>query len=192
MTNWAPDYTPRCVIKYRSAGLPHTWTTRAARGTASGSLVPNSLATLDAIVAAMDSILCDDFAVESVFFIEQDTDLQIPFAFSPLTNTGTVAISAFSSMDKATEIRFPGKSLGGLVTHLSIFGAQLSMDSTTGQAQSWGLLPASVSAEAAGAIAALQGSDFYANDNRLTVWYNYATCSVNDHWWKEARKSGGL
>lgn len=193
MTNWAPDYTPRLIVHYTSAGLPHTWTLRANRGSTAGSSAVSMLASMSSVVTALSSLLCNDLAVTSAFWIDQDTDIQIPIPGAALTSTGTNAISGFTTADKATELRFPGKSLGGLVHHISFFGIQLTMDSNAVDGERYGRMTAAQYATIAAAVAAFAGSrDFVANDNRAVVWYDYATNKVNDYWWKQARKTGGL
>lgn len=193
MTNWAPDYTPRGIIHYTSAGVPHTFTGRSARGTPSATVVGEVFQAFDDLVTALTTILCDDFAITAMFYIAEDTNIQIPVTPAPvLTTGGAVPIANMSTMDKATQLVFPGKSNGGLKARVSILGMNLTMDNTTETGQTHGRITAAESALVADAVAALQDSNLVANDNFPVSWYEYATNKVNDYWWKQARKTGGL
>lgn len=192
MTNWAPDYTPRVIYHYTSAGVPHTWTFRVPRDTPAGTAASMAFGAADGLVGALASLLPDDFSVTAAFYIAQDTNVTIPITPPPVIGTGAVAVAALSTQDKATSLTFPGKSNLGLRHSISVFGIQLTPDSTTVSGQTYGRILAADAATVANAVAALQSSDLVANDNAGVSWYSYCTNKVNDHWWKEARKTGGL
>lgn len=190
--NWAPDFTPRVIYHYTSAGLPHTWTYRVARDTPAGTAASTVFLAARGLILALESLLPDDFSLTSAFFIAQDTNIAIPISPTPVLPTGLVAVAALSTMDKATALTFPAKSNLGLRHSISVFGVQLTPDSTTVSGQTYGRILAADAATVADAVASLNTSGLVANDNAAVTWYDYCTNKVNDHWWKEARKSGGL
>lgn len=192
MTNWAPDFTQRVLIHYTSAGVPHTQTIRYARGTAAGLAVADAITTFQGEADALDTILCDDFSITAIDFIDEDENVSVPVSGPFPGVAGAVPIGGFSTQDKATFLRFPGKSNGGLKTSLTIFGVNLSMDSTVITGQTYGRILAADSAPVADVITALTRSTLVANDNRPVTWYQYCTCKVSSYWWRQARKTGGL
>lgn len=192
MTTWAPTNTPRVVLKYISATIPHSWTIRAARGTSPAAAVAAAVAQMNAFTTALAVWLPDDLAVTEGFFIPQDDTVAVPITPPPSVGGGDVPFGDYSTVDKATELRFAGKSNGGTVTHLSVFGIAINMDVNNDLPPTYGLIPGALSAQVSAAVAALNAGDTVAIDNFTISWYNRATVKVNDYWWRQARKTGGL
>ena len=192
MTNWAPDYTPRAILKYRSAGLGHSWTLRFARGTDLGDVQADAASWMADFVTALESVLPTDFAVTEAFTIAQDTNIQIPFDNPVVVPDGAVDFTTMSNEDKARSLGFAGKSTLGLPGRLYIFGIAINPDTTSPGGINHGLLTAAEYLIIEDAVAALNNAPFVANDGAQIIFYQRATHKVNDYWWKQARKNGGL
>ena len=192
MPDWAPDYTPRAVLKYRSAGLGHSWTLRFARGTDLGDVEADSAAYMAAFITALETVLPTDFAITEAFTIDQDSNIQIPFGTNPVLPTGDVDYTTMSNEDKARSLGFAGKSTLGLPGRLFIFGIAINPDTTSPGGINYGLMTAAEYPIIEDAVAALNAAPFVANDGAQIIYYQRATHKVNDYWWKQARKNGGL
>lgn len=192
MTNWAPDYTPRVIIHYTTAGISHTFTGRVARGTADGAAVAAVVSAFGGLCGALIPVLPDDFTITQVFLIHQDSNITIPVTPAPAIATGASPANGFSTQDKATQLTFPGKSNAGLKHHVSIIGLQFNPDTTTVSGQTYGRITSAESTPVNNAVTALNASALVANDGQEVAWYAYATNKVNDYWWRQARKTGGL
>lgn len=192
MPNWAPDYTPRAIVKYRSAGLAHSWTLRYARGTTQLVVETASANFLADFVEALESVLPSDFAVTEAFTIAQDANIQIPFTTGLTVPAGDVDYVTMSTEDKARSFGFAGKSSLGLPGRLFIFGIAINPDTTSSDGISYGLLTSAGYPIIQNAVSALNAAPLVGNDGAAMSFYQRATHKVNDYWWQQARKNGGL
>lgn len=192
MTNWAPDYTPRAILKYRSAGLAHSWTFRFARGTTQAAVEANAEAIATDIAVGLETVLPSDFAITEAFYIAQDSNISIPFSAPVVVPDGAVDYTTMSTEDKARALGFAGKSTLGLPGRLFVFGIAINPDTTSPGGLSYGLMTSAEYPIIANTVAALNGSVLVGNDGAAMNFYQRATHKVNDYWWKVARRSGGF
>lgn len=192
MPNWAPDFTPRAIVKYRSAGLAHSWTLRFARGTPTLNVETAAANVLADLVEALESVLPSDFAVTEAFTIAEDANIQIPFTTGLTVAQGDVDFVTMSNEDKARSFGFAGKSSLGLPGRLFVFGIAINPDTTSPGGISYGLLTSAEYPIIQNAVSALNAAPLVANDGAPISFYQRATHKVNDYWWEQARKNGGL
>lgn len=188
MPTFAPDFTPRYIAHYVSAGIPHRTQVRVQRGQFGGVIAADAEPVLASLVAALQALLPADFAWTSGETIDQDTSVSAPSTV-PANPTGAVAVADMSPQDKISHITFVGRN-GRSTTQLRIFGVQFTPDVAPGVASSGSLfrLNPGVVGDVDAAIAVLQGGSLVCNNNLPVTWSLYANLKVNDKWLRQVRK----
>lgn len=184
--DFAPNVTPRYRVRYVSAGIAHSWTFRAARGSNPGD-VQNSVNTLlEALEAALLDVLPGDFHATAADYAVEDSDVfSIPL-IPPTFNGGENAVSAYSPFQRITEATFKGRGNGSKGS-FGIFGVFVNQSTAAGYGGN-GRIDLGESAIWDAALAVLQGStSLYTIANAPISWYNFITVKPNDHWVKKVR-----
>lgn len=192
MPDFAPDYTPRYIVEYVSAGLTHHMTVRGFRGESSTLTITRGFTGIGDVVAALQAFLPADFHFVSAEYIPQDTNVGSPTSI-PADPVGAVTVANMSNMEKATSVGFVGRS-NSTPMRLFVFGFAYDPDDpepTTNPERDF-RLQASEVAEVATAVAALNAAGYAATNNLPGAWKQYVNLKVNDHYLRLLRKLGSL
>lgn len=183
MADYAPNYTPRARIKYLAAGLNHSLTVRAPRGSSFAD-TQGRIGTLATMMTALSPLMADDFAVYAQEVALTDVDVFLP-ATSPATfPSGSVAIADYSTLQRITSTSWSGKNALGQA-RFSIFGLfwDIEVDIEAADFVMLGTETSVITTIANAASAA-----FCSNSGQLASFYPRATLKVNDYWVRQVRK----
>lgn len=185
--DFAPNWTPRMIYGYTSAGIAHHVMVRVTRGTSLATANGSCNTVLQGVTTALANLLPTDFLWTDSQFIPEDSDVAAPGISLPANPTGLMDVADYSHNMRATETTFIGKGGGSRVT-LSIFGVFWVLSDPTSPASN-GKVNVTESTPVSNAIASLAGSSTPKTIADAPVtWAKYATVKVNDHWLKEVRK----
>lgn len=189
MPDFAPTATPRYVVKYRSAGLNHSWTIRGNRNETSATTIGRGANLAAELRNAVKAFLADDFTFLSAFYIPQDTEVSVG-AELPSQDVGLIPVEDFKREDKIRVLTISGKSSNGSRSHISIWGYKLPTDPDTEGPASDFIVLATESAAVLAAIGALNARNVAGIDNGVVEYYPYATIKTNDRGVKKVRQGG--
>lgn len=188
MADFAPDYTPRWVCRYRSATLTHTLTLRGGRGESKATVENRASALFAQLSADLTNYLFEDLEALEASYIAEDTSIAFPSVIPALT-AGVNLVDDASVIDKISTWRFSGRTAQGTKAGFFLFGVQVSPD-TPGDTQ-WHNDFRFTSAEIAAigvAVGHLNASGLYGIDGYQVVWRPSVTYKSNDYWVRQARK----
>ncbi len=188
MPDFAPNYTPRVVTKYLSAGLVHDALIRGPRGAVLADVVNGARATMTGLMTALHTLLPSDFAFISCKSCAKDEVIFNP-ELAPVAGTaGSIDPATLSHMSRACELNFNGRA-SSTPWAMAIFGVFFSLDDPASPASNGRIEPGE-SAVVTAAIAVLNANVGLAANNNLRPIINaYVNYKVNDHWLAIARKT---
>lgn len=188
MTTHAPDFTPRLVVKYQSAGLNHSNTFRVARGSATGPAIETMSNAAQALYNSLESLLPVGFNVTDQVYYNQDSNVGFPQGTAGFVQpTGAKLLADYTPMMRATETVFIGNG-GGAPYHIGVFGVFWDPSDVTGPAANGrvGVGESTVIEDAYAALAANGGISSIVGV--AIAWKTYATVKPNDYWVRQVRK----
>jgi hypothetical protein len=188
MPDFAPNYTPRVVTKYLSAGLEHDALIRGPRGAVLADVVNGARATMTGLMTALHTLLPSDFAFISMKSCPKD-DI-IFSAETPPTNgtAGVIDPATMSHMNRACELNFNGRA-SSTPWSMAIFGVFFSLDDPASPASNGRIEPGESAAVTAALAVFAANVGLAANNNLRPIINTYVNYKVNDHWLAIARKS---
>lgn len=187
MPDYAPNFTSRYILQYRSAGVPHTMTLRGYIGEAMATTITRSVATIQDLFDALSPSTPDNLAFEGAFYIAQGDEVTVP-ATVPTATPGTSPAGNFSPQDKITTLGFAGKSSLGAKAKLFVFGVQMDTDVFGAGEMNDFLITAGEFAHIDAAVSVLNTNELPAIDGGQITWYPRVTIKINDHWLKPVRR----
>jgi len=188
MPDFAPNVTPRYILKYHCARRDHTVMMRTQRGTSFALTESYGQQLFGDLFDNLKVLLPDDLAFIAAAISLTDDDLSFPAAV-PTAVVGQVALATVTGQDGISHLTFAGRGSLGSKVNLHIYGAQLTPDLLPDNPASDFVILASESAAVAAAIAVLvANSHIRAIDNTTPAWYQRATLKVNDFWLRQLRK----
>lgn len=182
MTTYAPNYTPRVRIKYTAAGIEHTISMRAARGTDAAGL-DAQVGSIRACFNFMADKLADDFAWISAEYALTDSDDFFPRGL-PASVAGAVDPITFSLHQRVTSTNFNGRVAGSRAA-IYFYGIWWSRDS--GEPADNGRVTPLEDADI-GTVATELSGQAHAGNGLQATFHQYANIKVNDHLLKLVRK----
>lgn len=175
MTTYAPNFTPRCRLKYHAAGIDHTIQARAARG--SSAAITSGLAThIYNCFQAMTLRLAADFAWISAEYALTDSDVFIPQS-PPATPVGTQAVATLSLRQRAASTGIVGTTFG---SRASLFFYGIFWGEGLGLQADNGRVTVAESAPLA-TILSEANANFRAGNGGNAIFHEYANIKINDH-----------
>lgn len=186
MADYAPNFTPRWIVRYRAAGIEHDIMVRVARGIAGDGIRIAGDPIIGDIFPNLATILAEDFEAIAAWYIEQDSDVRV------LSTTGVAVSGAWdftpaSGVQKVTAATFSGNAAGSKVRY-SVYGLNLSQDLASNQAGD-GIVTGAELSVIADVVSDLNASTAVrAINNVRPVFYNRVTVKVNDHLLKLVRR----
>jgi hypothetical protein len=188
MPDFAPNFTPRYVVEYVSAGLVHNVQLRGARSSVFTTFETEAAATLTALQTALHLLLPSDFAWIGAKGCPADGTFFSPVGLPAAGTAGVIDPADMSHMNRACELNFVGRAQS-TPWALAIFGYYLLLDDPAGPASNGRVEPGE-SAAVTAAIAVLNANTgLAANNNIRPILQPYANYKVNDHWLRIARKT---
>lgn len=188
MADFAPNVTPRYVLKYRSVGRVHSIMMRGARGISFALMESYGQTLFNAFFTTMAAGLPVDLEFISASVAITDSDLFFPAA-PPTAVTGAVALTSLSGQDSISHITFSGRGGLGSKVNLHVYGFAWGPDVLPAGDESDFVITAGESTVIANAIAALAAdSHIRAIDNSQPVWRSQVTLKVNDYWLRKLRQ----
>ena len=188
MPDFAPNLTPRYVVKYLSAGLPHDVMLRGPSTAVLNDFLIGAAATLTAIQTALHTILPTDFAWVSAKACAANDVVFFPAGLPAAGTAGVIDPGDMSHMNRACELNFIGRARS-TPWSLAIFGVYFLLDDPASPASNGRIEPGQ-SAPVTAAIAAINANTGLAAANNLRPILNtYANYKVNDHWLRIARRT---
>jgi hypothetical protein len=184
MTTYAPNFTPRLKVTYRSAGITHSVQIRGARGDDAGAMGGRGVALRDCFNAIPAGNKFTDLAVIGAELALTDSDVFTPVAFTGVT-AGTLLVADFSAVARIRALGFNGKSPGSRA-RFYIYGFAIA-DEPSGAEGGNGIIT-STELAAIGTIAGLASANFRAGSGNGAVFPLQATYKGNDHLLKLVRK----
>lgn len=187
MPDYAPNYSPRLVVRYKHAGAVHRLTCRTGRGV---STTPAAVVTkLKSVLTAMQAQMFLDWAALDGSWYPQDSFISSPVDVSGL-NTITPAnnTSSLQAGHKAMQARWEGRGNFGGRTAFVMFGIAFPEFYSTaanrdfriyGSEQSW----------VSDVVTALNelSPAFVPPGDASVVWRDYVNIKVNDYWMGKVR-----
>lgn len=188
MTDYAPNFTPRYLAHYKSAGFNHSIMYRAQRGHPKADVVSDGQLTIQAIMNVLADQLPTDFAYSSATYYEMDSDIGDSGVAVPAATTGLADLGDYSPMVRAASTTFKGSAFGSKAS-FAVFGLLWDFADPTGVAGN-GRVESAEDPNIAGVLTVLDGAtNWRVISNAGTPrWYRFATVKVNDYWLKQARK----
>jgi hypothetical protein len=187
MPDFAPNVTPRYVLKYHVAGRDHNIMMRTQRGTSFALTESYGQQLFGDLFDNLNSQMADDLAFVSAIVALTDDNLFFPAAV-PTAVVGALALAGFSGQDRITHVTFAGRGSLGSKVNMHVYGVQLTPDVVPAAPESDFVLTAAESAFIAAPIAVLvANSHIRAIDNTTPGWYSRATIKPNDFWLKRLR-----
>ena len=188
MPDYAPNYTARAKITYSVFGTTHSQTWRHA-GPGGGTELGVLLADVQQYYDAIGPQMMDDWAILSVSYAMQDSDIFLPATYS-LTATGEIATVLGQRSVKALCTSFVGRSTGGHRAVLYQYGMYWTPGDVDDIAADFRVNAADLPA-VADAVGALNGTlGLVANDGNAVAWYPYCNVKYNDYWERRLRTGG--
>jgi len=146
------------------------------------------VAKVKSVLDAITTLRYTDWAVVRADFALQDSLIFLPTT-APAVNTGTAAITARSSAEKAYAAQFLGRSQSGGRGGFWVYGINFSVEINTSQAQDFRVLSTEAPATIGAAVTALGTGNptLAANDGNGLIWYSYVNTKFNDYWLHRVR-----
>jgi len=187
MPDFAPNYTPRIKVAYSTLGHTHDMLFRVPRGTTAAELAP-WYAKITAWLNALVSLRYADFAFINTQYAQEDSELFFPVASPPDPVVGGVAVpSPISYANVASQVSFPGRSLGGLRGINYLISASLTpFAGTPGLDARVTAIELALVATAVNALNA--APSFVGNDNASLIYYAYVNLKQSSYWTRRARQ----
>lgn len=187
MPDFAPDATPRYLMKYKSAGFEHHCLVRAQRGSSAAATIANGRAAVTGLFSALASLLPDDFAYLAETYALEDSDVFLPTGFLPASPTGLQNLTDYTPVMRGTATTFSANG-GGIKYHISAFGVFWDPSDVSGPAAN-GAVDSGEDSTVAGALTFLATATGMRNVANLPItFYPRATVKPNDHYVKLARR----
>jgi len=187
MPDFAPSFTPRYIVTYRSARRVHNIMMRGLITETESATVTRGQTYIHALFLSLAGKLPDDLTFISARYIPAGSEVSSP-AGTPEDVTGALDVDTFSKEDGARFLRFACKGNSGVKGNITVFGVQLSPDTVPDNIASDFVITASEDTDVAGAIAALQASGAPVINGSVATWYNQATTKAHDLYIKKIRK----
>jgi hypothetical protein len=186
MADYAPNFTPRYVFNYTSAGAPHSMQVRVARGTVRADAAVTS--KLAVVLSSMSTALLIGFAVTSGTYYPEDGDIGFPVVLGDLIEVEGSSAVVPNATYRAVQLRFEGRGDQGGRTSLSVFGTVFVDLDGDPILRDFRIL-SSENVPIASVITALSelAPQFVAMGSTTTVWKSYANVKFNDAWVRKIR-----
>ena len=190
MPDFSPDYTPRYIVHYLSAGINHHFTLRGYRGESASATGGRARNALFDMLSPITNWLPADFAWLNAEYVPMDTNIGTPDSI-PATVTGGALLADFSKEVRIRTIGYVGRS-AATPMRLYVFGNQFDTDDPTtpvNPEQDFRVYATEVS-QFATSIAGLNNAGLAANNNLPGAFYQYVNLKVNDYWLRKVRSGG--
>lgn len=187
MPDYAPNATPRYIVRYKSAGFEHHMLVRAQRGSSASATISNGRAAVAGLAAALQSLLPDDFVFLEEKYALEDSDIFLPTGGLPAQPTGAQDIADYTPVMRGTATTFSANG-AGIKYHISVFGVFWDPSDVAGPAAN-GAVDSGEDATVASALTFLATATGMRNvANSPITFYPRATVKPNDHYVKLARR----
>lgn len=185
MADFAPNYTARYKLIYTTRGLQHSLGLRFNASMAQSAVVAAAESLLDAIFAAVGSVMFADFTIVDAEYSAANSTFFVPVGWSGSTPTGSVSAGIFP-MDDIVMTTWSGRSIGGHKGKFVMFGLYWGVASA--DFTDFVVTPAEEVAVGTVADALAVAPGLVMNDNlAATFWRERATIKPADAWVKHRR-----
>lgn len=184
--NYAPNYTPRVRVKYKSHEKTHTLTVRPATNDTGGfntavSLVDNILTLMKPLMSNNAAVLGADFAYE-----DSETFLPLDYSFPQFAAQAASSVAS-DRFNAAVFVSFQGISALGTRTQFFVYGINNThtghvMDNFRIEYGEWEETSDVID------LLASSGAAIKAIDKQGIIWRKYANFGINAYYQRMARR----
>lgn len=185
MPAYAPNFTARYEVKYRSLGRQYSV---GFRFTSTDSVVsPAEIAAVKSILDAAAPLRFTDWTVESADWTAQGSSVSVPVT-PPVITAGTGAVPAQQIAARPRYISWVGRTFGGSRAAVFLFGCAVQAEGSA-QGNDYRLTTVENSnvANVRNALIAAATSGLCGIDGGTVAWKQYANLGYNSFQTKKAR-----
>jgi hypothetical protein len=186
MPDFAPNFTPRIVIKYSAFSRSHSQLIRCAPGTVIAD-AGDYTSKWSAIQEVVAPILSNTFDVVSASFCAENSDVFLPIA-TPSFTPGALS-DATNKKRGALSMSVMGRTVAGLRAVTYWYGTGLDSITPGDETDDFRVLTGE-DVNIANIVAAYSelSPSFVGNDGEVIMFYNYVNVKYNDNWVKKFRR----
>lgn len=182
MPDYAPNYSPRLVVKYRHAGAVHRFGVRVGRGITS---TPAAIVTkVRAVLATLQPALFQDWSALDGTYYPQDSFIGTPVDVADLNTIAPEQnVSLIVPSHKAAQGRWEARGNFGGRTAFVLYGLYLPNFASNLPLRDFRVTPSEASwvGDAATALNELSPA-FVPPGDASAVWRSYLNVKINDYW----------
>jgi len=188
--DFAPNWSPRYVFRYKHAGAVHRLGVRRARGATRDD--EGVVTKIKAVLTTLEGAMYQDWTVLSGAYIPQDEFTSVPVDGSLLNSIEPAnAVGGIYPALKAIQWRFECRGSQGGRTAFVLFGLGSANFSGSDVKNDFRVTSAEDTSVAA-AVNALSelAPEFVPLGSVTSVWYPYVNIKANDYWVGQLRNGG--
>lgn len=186
MADYAPNYTARYRIRYRTLGQVHTAQFRLSRANANPAVA--GAAAFSDVLTALGPTLFADWQIIGADVAQEDSDVFLPSTPLP-THTG-LSVATGDESFRPLFCSFVGRSTSGQRAAIFFYGYTNSPHSADNTANDFRVTSteSSIVDDVVNMLNLAHGGALVANDNNPIVWYPYMNVGVNAYYQRRARR----
>lgn len=185
MTNYAPNYTARLKVKYRTLAREHVCTLRLPRGTPTQGVIQDQGGAFLRLQAAMAPSMYSDFTIISMEFCQSDTDIWEPIPFGAY-DAGVLNGTNVSKQLRDTSLTISGRGGLGGRGRFVMYGVSFAIGS--GQVGDDTVITPAESPAFNSLYQILVAEGLMASDGTMATWHPKGIYHRNYKWERASRR----